>query len=60
MSNQGYFKLLCDSPEIATCELHSLIQEPESHSVILSFKEIVTDILSENIDLGILFFPQGK
>lgn len=59
MSNQGYFKLPGNSPEIATCGLHRLTQEPKSHSVILSFKEIVTYLLSENIHFGI-FSPPGK
>lgn len=58
MSNQGYFKLLGNSPETATCELHSLTQEPTSHCVILSFKEIITYLLSDNINLGIFFPPR--
>lgn len=63
MSNQGYLKLPGNSPEIAACGLHSLTQESKCHSLIFSFKVMVTYLWAENTDFRIyiyIFFPQEK
>lgn len=54
MSNQGYFKLPGNSPEIATCEVAWIDTGAKQ-----SFSLIVTYLLPEIINLGI-FFPREK
>lgn len=52
MSNQGYFKLPGNSPEIATCEVAWIDTGAKQ-----SFSLIVTYLLPEIINLGI-FSPE--